>query len=84
MCKNNEADCEYHYRAVCRGLYAQAYELKVFLSKIEDSKVTTPLPIHLTPLFKLPLDPTLTVYHSRNRTSCKNLEKNPHIIVLKY
>ena len=24
---------------MCRGLYAQAYELKAFLAKIEDSKV---------------------------------------------
>lgn len=38
MCKNHVAECDYHYRAVCRGLYAQAFELKVFLSKIEDSK----------------------------------------------
>jgi hypothetical protein len=39
ICKNNIADPEYHYKAVCRGLYAQAYELKAFLAKIEDSKV---------------------------------------------
>ena len=39
-CKNNVAEAEYHYRAVCRGLYAQAYELKAFLAKIEDSKVS--------------------------------------------
>ncbi len=33
-------ESEYHYRAVCRGLYAQAYELKAFLAKIEHSKVS--------------------------------------------
>ena len=32
-------EAQYHYKAVCRGLYAQAYELKAFLEKIEDSKV---------------------------------------------
>lgn len=40
MCRNNVTEAEYHYKAVCRGLYAQAYELKAFLEKIEDSKVT--------------------------------------------
>ena len=39
VCKNNVSESEYHYKAVCRGLYAQAYELKAFLAKIEDSKV---------------------------------------------
>ena len=44
VCTSNvseEAAAEYHYKAVCRGLYAQAYELKVFLAKIEHSKVMT-------------------------------------------
>jgi hypothetical protein len=40
ICVGNVAEADYHYRAVCRGLYVQAYELKVFLAKIEDSKVT--------------------------------------------
>lgn len=40
MCLNNVAEAEYHYKAVCRGLYAQAYELKAFLAKIEHSKNT--------------------------------------------
>ena len=40
MCRNNVTEAEYHYKAVCRGLYAQAYELKAFLAKIEDSKVS--------------------------------------------
>jgi hypothetical protein len=39
ICNNNVAEPDYHYRAVCRGLYAQAFELKAFLAKIEDSKV---------------------------------------------
>ena len=40
ICTNNVAEAEYHYKAVCRGLYAQAFELKAFLAKIEDSKVS--------------------------------------------
>ncbi|CAF0716819.1 unnamed protein product [Brachionus calyciflorus] len=40
ICQNNVNEPEYHYKAVCRGLYAQAYELKAFLAKIEDSKKT--------------------------------------------
>lgn len=39
ICNTNVPESEYHYRAVCRGLYAQAYELKAFLAKIEHSKV---------------------------------------------
>ena len=39
ICTSNVNEAEYHYKAVCRGLYMQAYELKVFLAKIEDSKV---------------------------------------------
>ena len=38
-CINNITEAEKHYQGVCRGLYAQAYELKAFLAKIEDSKV---------------------------------------------
>jgi hypothetical protein len=38
LCQSNVPDAEYHYKAVCRGLYAQAFELKAFLAKIEDSK----------------------------------------------
>lgn len=38
ICINNVPEAADHYRAVCRGLFAQAYELKVFLAKIEDSK----------------------------------------------
>jgi hypothetical protein len=38
-CLNNVAEADRHYRGVCRGLYAQAYELRVFLAKIENSKV---------------------------------------------
>ncbi len=40
VCISNVFEAEYHYKAVCRGLYAQAYELKVFLAKIEHSKVS--------------------------------------------
>lgn len=40
ICTSNVSEADYHYKAVCRGLYAQAYELKVFLAKIEQSKVT--------------------------------------------
>jgi hypothetical protein len=40
ICVSNVAEADYHYRAVCRGLYVQAFELKVFLAKIEDSKVS--------------------------------------------
>jgi hypothetical protein len=40
ICINNVTEAQYHYKAVCRALYAQAYELKVFLAKIEDSKVS--------------------------------------------
>ena len=39
ICNANVSESEYHYKAVCRGLYAQAYELKAFLAKIEHSKV---------------------------------------------
>jgi hypothetical protein len=38
-CLNNVCDADYHYKAVCRALYAQASELKIFLEKIENSKV---------------------------------------------
>lgn len=38
ICRQNVNEPDYHYKAVCRGLYAQAYELKAFLAKIEDSK----------------------------------------------
>ncbi|RNA43851.1 spire -like protein [Brachionus plicatilis] len=38
ICQHNVNEPDYHYKAVCRGLYAQAYELKAFLAKIEDSK----------------------------------------------
>lgn len=38
ICVNSASEADYHYRAVCRALYAQANELKAFLAKIEDSK----------------------------------------------
>jgi hypothetical protein len=38
-CVNNVCEADYHYKAVCRALYAQASELKIFLEKIENSKV---------------------------------------------
>ncbi len=40
ICMNNVFDADYHYKAVCRALYAQASELKIFLEKIENSKVS--------------------------------------------
>jgi spire-like protein len=38
-CVNNINEADKHYQAVCRGLYSQAFELKAFLAKIEDSKL---------------------------------------------
>ena len=43
ICSGTVQEPEYHYKAVCRGLYAQAYELKAFLAKIEHSKVSQSL-----------------------------------------
>ena len=39
ICINNISEAERHYQGVCRGLYAQAFELQAFLAKIEHSKV---------------------------------------------
>ncbi len=56
-CINNISEAEKHYQGVCRGLYAQAYELKAFLAKIEDSKVETLFLLNVKILFYFKFSP---------------------------